>query len=118
MLWFSRATSKTWFTSKSMPKLSYSCSVRNSRIFGMVNWVLCCRKGICCCTACMMSCAIFASSVCGLTTKGEIPRSSTSSIRFPRLPSKSRTDSILLTLTRNIVYSRLIRIIHIRDLSC
>ena len=54
-----------------------------------------------------MSCAIFASSVGGLTTKDDVPRSSTSSIRFPRLPSKSRLDSILLTLTRNtLVHAR------------
>jgi len=92
-----------------MPKLSYSCSVKNKSIFGIVSCVLWGRNGICCCTACIMSWAIFASSDCGLTTKGEISRSSTSSIRFPRLPSKSRVDSILLTLTRNMFFHACLR---------
>ena len=37
-----------------------------------------------------------------LSTYGLTSRSSSSSILFPRLPSKSRFDSILYTLTRNI----------------
>jgi len=73
----------------------------------MANWVLWGKMGICCCRACMTSCAILASSLWGLTMKGEMSRSSTSSILFPRLPSRSRLDSILLTLTRNtLVHAR------------
>jgi len=86
-----------------MARLSYSCSVRKRSIFGMANWVLWGNMGICCCKACMTSWAILASSVWGLTMKGERSLSSTSSILFPRLPSRSRLDSILLTLTRNTV---------------
>jgi hypothetical protein len=48
-----------------------------------------------------MSAATLPSSDCGLTTYLLISRSSISSIRFPRFPSRSRVDSILLTLTLN-----------------
>lgn len=86
-----------------MPKLSYSCSVRKRMIFGTLNSALIWNMGICCCSACIMSWTTLASSLWGLAMKCGICLSSMSSIRFPRFPSRSLIDSILLTLTRNMI---------------
>ena len=92
-----------------MPKLSYSCSVRKRMIFGTLKSALIWNIGICCCNAWIMSWTTLASSLCGLAMKWGICLSSISSIRFPRFPSKSLIDSILLTLTRNICCFRSIK---------
>jgi len=86
-----------------MLKLSYSSSVRNRIILGTARSTRPGKIGICCCSCWMRSCTTLASSVWGLTTIRGMSRSSISSTRFPMLPSRSRIDSILCTLTRNIV---------------